>query len=456
MFVDNKKYGLFVSSNRFSSMGLGYSLFFLLAKMAIILSLFPFGISSAYYMYRNYKGNDCIKQDHPLMNDHKEFDPIFLNKHTKVSSKNTKNDVDLELFIKGFCYPHYIFGHKRCSDFKNKNCYDLYTPECQQIAKEVFWKNYKENQCYRSSITELSLGNRVHSIKNEKNWEIKRLIANSFTILICFILVIYFSFLENRLSRIAENLICTTGDYSVMITHLPKLSQEFYETKDLKELLYDLLTEKGYNVEQINFCFRTKEYTTLKEKFAQLKMEKYAREYKISSEHSETYTLNQTDENKLLLDQNEKTEEKLYTTKQKLKEMEKAYDNGYPEYFNGEAFVSFIHKSERDKILDEYKIRGPLKNYKIGFARNQLHLKIKEKDYKIRVESAPEPTDVIWKNIGYSRFNCFMRRLLISLLSFFLIIASILIITSLDFFLVKIFLTRIITRGLSKPKLEKY
>jgi len=45
----------------------------------------------------------------------------------------------------------------------------------------------------------------------------------------------------------------------------------------------------------------------------------------------------------------------------------------------------------------------------IGNSAEKLILKHKGKEFHLQVEEAPEPKDIIWENMKYSRFNKFIR-----------------------------------------------
>ena len=45
----------------------------------------------------------------------------------------------------------------------------------------------------------------------------------------------------------------------------------------------------------------------------------------------------------------------------------------------------------------------------IGNSADKLILKYKGKEFHLQVEEAPEPKDIIWENMKYSRFNKFIR-----------------------------------------------
>ena len=84
-----------------------------------------------------------------------------------------------------------------------------------------------------------------------------------------------------------------------------------------------------------------------------------------------------------------------------LKRLRKSLNTSY--YSTGIAFVSFQYKKDRDLFLREF--RSTFWNTYIFSTKG-----FEYKGRKIRVEQAPEPSDIIWQNLGESTFNLIKRR----------------------------------------------
>ena len=63
MFVNNEQFSLCDPIDKFSEMGLGYSLYFKFLKFLIFVCVFPFFLLSIWNMKRNIEGHDCVKFD---------------------------------------------------------------------------------------------------------------------------------------------------------------------------------------------------------------------------------------------------------------------------------------------------------------------------------------------------------------------------------------------------------
>jgi hypothetical protein len=85
------------------------------------------------------------------------------------------------------------------------------------------------------------------------------------------------------------------------------------------------------------------------------------------------------------------------------------------------AYVTFNKVLSKNLVLDKY---NKLSLYSYWFRTE--HLKFKNK--LITVDDAPEPSTILWENLGYSSVNIFFRRSIAVLLSVFLILCSLAII----------------------------
>ena len=80
----------------------------------------------------------------------------------------------------------------------------------------------------------------------------------------------------------------------------------------------------------------------------------------------------------------------------------------------------------RDKFFKAYKMEGTIYENTgyIGNAEEKLIVKCNGDDFKLQVEEAPEPKDIIWDNMRYSRFNKFVRKQIGTLVGFIIIIVA--------------------------------
>ena len=101
--------------------------------------------------------------------------------------------------------------------------------------------------------------------------------------------------------------------------------------------------------------------------------------------------------------------------KKMLKRFKKCLDT--PNYSTEIAFVSFKYKKDRDMFLNDY--RSTFFNTYICPGRGFIY-----KNKRIKVEQAPEPSDIIWKNLGVSTFKLLKRRTYTYVASILLLILS--------------------------------
>ena len=95
MFIDNRKYGLFESSNNFSQMGPGYAQFFRLFCFLIVICLFPLSITGAMSTIRNLNGSDCFPIE-KMKDLEKEFEKAKVKKE-QLKTRREHVERSLEL-----------------------------------------------------------------------------------------------------------------------------------------------------------------------------------------------------------------------------------------------------------------------------------------------------------------------------------------------------------------------
>ena len=138
------------------------------------------------------------------------------------------------------------------------------------------------------------------------------------------------------------------------------------------------------------------------------------------------------DENEVLLAQ-EKDEQKKQERikkeeelKKEKEEFEKRIAKNDPLLLDGQAFVTFVDMKNRDKFMKSYKMEGTIYENTgyVGNAEEKLVVKCNGKEFRLQVEEAPEPKDIIWENMKYSRFNKFVRKQIGTIIGFFIIVVA--------------------------------
>ena len=461
MFVENESFRLTNRTSNFASMGLGYYLFFLIAKMAIIFSVIPFGLTATYFLYFNYTGNDCIPSKYNkkfeesklrLLESSEKFlenlnnlDIIKKNSYYSSNLKNiqkenfhkgeysldmdkdlklTENENDnLKIFMSLYCESRIIVDDSDCKLYYKKNCQKKNSKFCKKISQKKYLKKFNHNHCVDDWINKGTVGNiasQMNNINSKRYW---RNLTENISLIIALILTIVFSFIENSKSTRIDRRITSVGDYSIQIMNLPK---ENNDEVDLKDKIMEVFERKGFEVEQINFAFDMDEYIKLREEYADLKVKMFKNDFKknlgeLLGHHLEADELSSLG----LVNETQEDFKKKKQLKEKIKNQERLYDEGDSNKFVGQAFVSFKYKKQKEEVLDQFGIKKSFLARLCSICSSKgLSLDFNGKETILKIYDAPEPNDIIWKNLSYSYFSKFIRSLVSNSVTLSIVIGS--------------------------------
>ena len=325
----------------------------------------------------------------------------------------TKNEV--YLIMKSFCIGKYLFyKDKRCDKFSALGCYNKFTQECDVIGYQTIRENLASSICSKNLISRLGLGNRLGYIaKSDKRIrDTENLISLGVYIfmILSFTYLIFYIF--KKISDY-DNQVLTTKDFSVRIGGLPKkgdITKE--EGYNLRQLLKSKIQMSGYHVEKINFLYSLGDYQDMRAQFCK----------KISDRNMRNYRVQYRIKNGQEMTETSKPKDPVYNMLDSIVErvlecQEESFERCDPEFLLGSAFISFTTWNEAHKFQDYYKKSGFLFTLfgVCGSRRNHLSIEIGGKEFELTVYTAVEPSDVIWKNQGFSKFSRWVRHFIVSI-----------------------------------------
>ena len=103
-------------------------------------------------------------------------------------------------------------------------------------------------------------------------------------------------------------------------------------------------------------------------------------------------------------------------------------DKTHDELCIDKVFLVFNSLKSKKKCLKDYKTSGF--NYKCC-RKNKIQGTRRHAAFRLNVQSAPNPSDIIWENMEFSSFNVFRRRVIMLLLSCLIIFISFILVYSL-------------------------
>lgn len=203
--------------------------------------------------------------------------------------------------------------------------------------------------------------------------------------------------------------VASVGDYSVMLRNLP--AQDSRQIYNIKTTIKDFLVEKGYNVRNVNLVYDSHNYKKSFEKLREKRDELAVYLYK-------TNLVKEKDPNEFPEDFEAKiTEMKqaIGLARKNLHSLDRLYNGQNCSEFQGIVIVSFNKESEKNDFLKIFKtcsfFRNVLNKCKSNPEKPEiLTLTLNQKSYRLNVKEAPEPTDIIWKNLKYTSKERFYRR----------------------------------------------
>jgi hypothetical protein len=212
----------------------------------------------------------------------------------------------------------------------------------------------------------------------------------------------------------------TPVDYTVMISGIPKDTNEDEIIKNFAD--YDLGDNKKPQIQKCNMAYFIGDYVKHVKLKMKLEKEIYIENQKVNKKLKLSLRKTKLPQLKKKLEKVEKELKEIgLTLKGKKGVKEKA------KLFTGICFLTFKTQLDATEVLDKWKVSFfavIAMNY-INFLKNCFTgTKERIKGKVVRVAEPPEPSDIIWENLGTPLKAKFKRRVLASFLSFFLLAVS--------------------------------
>ena len=481
--VNNEMYSLFSKEKYFGENGLGYDLIFKDLKFSILFGaciVFPVAFL---LLMLNLGGGNCIERptdtqtahkyalnlqknltnlkNHKLLDffgnaitdANKVFKPLTPHTLNPLSTFNSAiNGSDGEKVTKVFDNAISYFSKKYILDFANLLCTEkdeepmMKLPaEYNQFCKEYggrgcikenlrgplsdlcwtyadnFYKNISlANGCSPTWFNYLSTGNRAD--KYDRMGFIAENMPYIFQLLFYLIMlsVLVYQAWHHRYLVKLEDSYANFCSISVLVTGIPMGAR--YRDCDIETSLRLCFLEKGYTPHQISICYDVDEIQVLRKRLKNFLRQKEKIKYVLVRDGAS----NQRD---LKL---AKLERKCADLEDRIEIMEKRFAEGWPEKMIGSAFICLENEDERDDCLRRYDLKcfRWLKD-KLGLGKkgdSRLFMKLRGESFRLRVEPACDPSDVIWEDLKFGEWSRFFRRMVSLVASILIIIVGFLLI----------------------------
>ncbi|EAR89313.2 phage head-tail family protein, putative (macronuclear) [Tetrahymena thermophila SB210] len=275
----------------------------------------------------------------------------------------------------------------------------------------------QNDQCYWNWITVVSLGN-----KSEQKVLLQ--IQSYLNLISIFIIILLFQ--KFRLKQRNIDIDCDendvqANDYTILCSNIPKKieyngdPEKFDYPEILKEYFQThLLPGKEIEIFQVGLCFDCDEIISYKLKLDSLNIEKQI----LILQGKDVSDLN----NKILdLQQKKKAMESMYCERLSQEFIEKN--------FTGYAYIIFQREQDKEEVIQHYHQNSYI---------DQIILQQKNNTFKyygqeISIQQAPDPNNIHWKSLKYSRVQKLTRRVLSFVLTAILLGTSLSIIMGLNF-----------------------
>lgn len=255
--------------------------------------------------------------------------------------------------------------------------------------------------CPQNQINILSIAN----IANDDVELEKHDIYNFFTIIILLLVLHLMRRIQRQTAIVCDERKLSASDYAVRVSNLPK---DFEPNVDIDEAIKDHFVRYGIpgvrlNVQAVSVCYDCKERKMIEDKLAKT-VEARA---KLKARKNAKTELISDDEISRLKVEIQQYRDQLTVIEKKFQE-----GVGVSKQFKGEAFVIFeTQQGFQYKyllVLRGLEQKQVARHWDFGIFGRIKHIFTNNSIYKfrgkvLRVEEAPEPSDVYWENVGYSK-----------------------------------------------------
>lgn len=425
MFIDNVPFKYCGKINKFAQMGIGYCTLFMFAIFAVILIVCPFLFLGVTAIHKHSTGTSCYTQEQI-----EHWDKIMARRLNGFSSKAYEKDTELKIddetkraledqrktlsmFFTMNCLTS-LFD-KKCKEIKRMGCQFSEesekdeSPECVKALVDFYKERFQSMICRKSILTIYSSGNKLNDEPGNFYDKWIRWIY-VFGMVVSFIVIIGLYKYHNMTDVKLDMKFGTINDVSLRLYNIPK------GLDNAQKSVTDAFKSLGFEVVQVNLIFKVGQFMKMKDDYYEL----YTKRALDNANPDQT-------EKSLLLDS---ATAKIGELKTQIEGKEMEYDLGNTEDFIGEAFVSFVDTTTKEKVQELFEPKGFLwRNFGMKGKLNEDHpLILHDKDgteHEMYVEEAPEPVDVLWANQGTSAMSLLIRKFASFFLSILIIIADI-------------------------------
>ena len=428
--LDNYRLKLSTPSQVFARLGNGYYTYFYFIKLLAILIVFPFLVVSIYELNSNGQGNKCLKPAE-MRDLGQMYDKMSQKKAAKLksvsSSGGTLSDVEklkleqekaqnLKKSMLSFLAIKCItsWSDKRCKSLIDQGCITSMTEACTNSTLQFYKDEYPNTICRDSIFTRYTSANREVAEMHEYYIEPKK-IFGWVCAAIGMVMIFFFHLKHNEEDdKLDENFI-TIQDCSARLINIPT------KVPDIIRKIKDSFMAHNITLAQVCLIYDVEEFVNLKREFQEV-LNKQAKEKYV--EEKNRASSQKPQDQAPLLDKYEKEKTEILN---KMKALESNFTEGANSKFMGQAYISFKYSKDRDATVRNFRPRGwkwrifhldpkPTPDLPMLKIKNE-----KGEDSHMNVTSCGEPGDILWENLGYSRFSILTRQSLSMLLTFFII-----------------------------------
>lgn len=406
---NNTDISFFTNVDKLSTMGFGYPLA-LKFGLCLLLGVFFLALFGGYFSYLNYKGTSCMENDQlkktedyvKTVNYHDI--PYEINegklthKYTDVMTNNVMNSrINMYKFIEYSCNDKLNTGddsQELCLESIKYGCTDkryLYPerdPKCLIAARNYYGKIFEKKACKRQIFNLFGKGNNpVDYTDTNKNGYGFWMVFAFFCLVLVIITLVNFFDRMNAENYDANNL--TLEDFSCKIAGLPQKEVELtsYEENIKSGLKSSIVYQEGQEhlqepIVDVVLLYDMKEYKK-NSKEAKNSILNYAKD---------NWKFSRSDEHQALLSQGDRAN---FHTAQLRQQHVRKMGN-----LSGVGFVTFARVQDADYFRNYYNESNPVFDRYYKYRHKDFQRSSHLSDYgNFWMESAPEPQDIIWKNL---------------------------------------------------------
>ena len=453
------------NTDEYSILGQAISLYFYFYKFSIsILSILlcaliipSFYMSSLYYSSLSNMCNNILTE-----NGNNRF-LICENYMTNEEYLKNNNKESKESFLSQFNAVHTLFYVELYNNIMgNSSLYsnNTYRPQRHEEKGKLITQLVINNSIiYFIVLISLFIINLLYIIfQNNKilDYNFQIISPSDYTVIMTNMSNIYKKFRKMKFRYMRSNRISSQKEFRAKLGFKDSelTDKTITDAMEFGAFIKSFVINKNekYNVQLVNLCYKLDKFKKLKTKIKEYKNELFLvnydhrqkrrnRIFRLEGNKRKYFKTPLSELNFLNLNTNcfenpipiSKIIDKKKRRENELNELLESSKNIKKENFANVAFISFNTISEQEKFLDKYSqslltsLFSKLKYFTYYFCFCFLSRETRKKWVRERGESvalAPEPDDIIFKNLDTTRFGRIIRTMMTALISFFIIAVS--------------------------------